>query len=202
MSNPGLPLGVCWFCGREIPPARARVETVLQTRAAAHGGPFQTIVCIACHTIAGALRNRRGEWLFHPLDGAEEPTLLDRLVPRTSRRHAERSRAWWLAHGEDLARFRSARETPRRASPRTAGRVPPASKAAAPRPPRAEGPHAILGVAEGASPAEVRRAWRAAVKRWHPDRIPTADPVVLNEARRRFEEIRAAYEALGAGRAN
>jgi curved DNA-binding protein CbpA len=34
------------------------------------------------------------------------------------------------------------------------------------------------------------------VKRWHPDRLPTKDPVVIAEAERRFAEVRAAYESL------
>jgi curved DNA-binding protein CbpA len=58
------------------------------------------------------------------------------------------------------------------------------------------GPRAVLGVAADATLADVRRAWRVAARRWHPDRIPTRDVVVIAEAERRFLEMRAAYDAL------
>lgn len=52
-------------------------------------------------------------------------------------------------------------------------------------------PHALLGVAPGASQAELRLAYRLRVRDVHPDVRPD-DP----EASRRFRELRAAYELL------
>jgi len=190
----------CWFCGAGASPARAEVESVIESRSEADGGPFLTLTCLACRTRCGALRNRRGAWLLYPLEGATEPSLVDRIVPRTSREHQLRARAWWLRNAGNVERFRTAAPEPPK--PRT--QPPPRPRAPKGRPGRAApaphsartGPRADLGVADDATLADVRRAWRAAVKRWHPDRIPTGDPVVVGEAMRRFQEMRAAYEAL------
>ena len=51
-------------------------------------------------------------------------------------------------------------------------------------------PHAVLGVAPGASLDEITSAYRELAKRWHPDRAPGA------EAEARMVEINAAYELL------
>jgi hypothetical protein len=194
----------CWFCGAEVGAARAEAESVIAPRSAQDGGPFRTLTCRACRAPCGALRNRRGEWMLYPLEGRAEPSLLERLVPRTSREHLERARQWWLLHADDVERFRAARRTAPR--PRTESPPPPPPRrprgarpgAAPPRPRRREtpGPRAVLGVGADATLKDVQRAWRAAVKRWHPDRIPTKDPVVLAEAERRFRELHDAYEAL------
>ncbi|UJR81329.1 DnaJ domain-containing protein [Sandaracinus amylolyticus] len=60
-----------------------------------------------------------------------------------------------------------------------------------PNPHRAFDPHRILGVRDDATPDEIRRAFRAAALRHHPDRNP-GDP----HAARRFRDARAAYETL------
>jgi hypothetical protein len=51
-------------------------------------------------------------------------------------------------------------------------------------------PHAVLGVAPGASADEITSAYRKLAKRWHPDRAPGA------AAEARMVEINAAYELL------
>ena len=52
-------------------------------------------------------------------------------------------------------------------------------------------PYEILGLVEGAPHAEVRRAYRQAVQRYHPDRNP--GDALAAEA---FLQVRAAYDAL------
>ena len=214
MSSRRFLPSACWSCGAPVPVRTAEAESFIEARSAAEGGPFRTLTCPRCRTRCGALRNRRGQWLLYPLEGGDEPSLLDRIVPRTSRRELEKARRWWLENAAAVERFRrepraepNGTDAPRRAPPRTAraaqsaqsARTARTARAAPPRRPAATavpGPRAILGVTAEASLAEVRRAWRAAARRWHPDRIPTTDVVVIAEAERRFLEIRAAYDAL------
>jgi hypothetical protein len=51
-------------------------------------------------------------------------------------------------------------------------------------------PHAVLGVAPGASPDDITASYRELAKRWHPDRGGGA------EAEARMADINAAYELL------
>lgn len=57
----------------------------------------------------------------------------------------------------------------------------------------------VLGVAPGASDADVRRAWRAAAARHHPDKWVGRLQAEREAAEERFKEAAAAYEALMAG---
>lgn len=50
--------------------------------------------------------------------------------------------------------------------------------------------HAILGVPQNASPADIKRAYRRLAMRWHPDRNTSP------EATERFKQIRGAYDQL------
>lgn len=52
-------------------------------------------------------------------------------------------------------------------------------------------PHEVLGVGLDATPAEIKKAYRRAAMRWHPDKNP-GDAA----AERKFKEAAAAYEAL------
>lgn len=51
--------------------------------------------------------------------------------------------------------------------------------------------YSTLGVAKSATPEQIKKAWRAAQLRWHPDHCKAAD------AQQLFAEARAAYEVLG-----
>ena len=48
----------------------------------------------------------------------------------------------------------------------------------------------VLGVARGASDEEIKRAFRKAAQRWHPDVNKT------DEAHDRFKEVNEAYQVL------
>ena len=52
-----------------------------------------------------------------------------------------------------------------------------------------EDPHELLGVAPGADVDEIRRAYHALAKRWHPDRAGTDTTFI-------FQRLTAAYEML------
>jgi hypothetical protein len=56
-------------------------------------------------------------------------------------------------------------------------------------------PHVVLGVEPGASPDDIKAAWRALARRHHPD-LTGDDPELARRATRRMAEINAAYAAL------
>jgi DnaJ like chaperone protein len=66
-------------------------------------------------------------------------------------------------------------------------------------PPLAKDPHAILGVAKGASMDEIKKAYREKLKKYHPDIV--ANLKLGEEYKEMFEEktreIQLAYEQLG-----
>ncbi len=57
----------------------------------------------------------------------------------------------------------------------------------------------ILELEPGASPEEVKRAYRDLAKVWHPDRFPN-DPRLQLRAQEKLKEINEAYEQLQSGR--
>lgn len=62
--------------------------------------------------------------------------------------------------------------------------------------------YAELGLAPGASEAEVKTAWRRLVSRWHPDRNPNAHAVDrIQRINLAYERIRRWYDEAGAGAA-
>ena len=52
-------------------------------------------------------------------------------------------------------------------------------------------PYAVLGLSPGASDEEVKKAYRALAKKYHPDRNPGDEA-----AARKMQEINAAYEQI------
>jgi hypothetical protein len=59
-------------------------------------------------------------------------------------------------------------------------------------------PRAVLGVRRGATPAEIKAAWRHLARQNHPD-LTGDDPAASRSATRRMAEINDAYEALTRG---
>ena len=57
-------------------------------------------------------------------------------------------------------------------------------------------PYEVLGIQRGASEEEIKKAYRAKCKRWHPDLNPN-DPT----AEEHFKEVQAAYDAITKQRA-
>lgn len=61
--------------------------------------------------------------------------------------------------------------------------------------PSAPDPWEVLGLAKGASPDHLKRAYLALVKRWHPDRF-AHDPAEQKLAEEKLRAINVAYETL------
>jgi len=59
----------------------------------------------------------------------------------------------------------------------------------------ARDPHDVLGVAFGATPEEIRSAWRSLARQHHPD-LTADDPEAARRATRRMAEINTAYATL------
>ncbi|KAA8492682.1 Chaperone protein DnaJ [Porphyridium purpureum] len=57
-------------------------------------------------------------------------------------------------------------------------------------------PHRVLGVSAGASDAEVRDAYKRAVRKWHPDTNRQGGKVARDEAERMIREVNSAYERV------
>lgn len=62
--------------------------------------------------------------------------------------------------------------------------------------PGARDPYEVLGVPQGASRAEIARAYREQMKRYHPDRVADLGEELRRLAHRHTLEIQQAYEAL------
>jgi DnaJ-domain-containing protein 1 len=59
-------------------------------------------------------------------------------------------------------------------------------------------PHAVLGVAPGASHDEITRAYREQLKRYHPDRVADLGPELQQVAHRKTIELQRAFDELTA----
>lgn len=190
----------CWSCGRRASAARLRVESLLRPRPPERGGPFLTFRCHGCGTENGLLRDRRGRHLLYPVEGREERSWLDRLIPPGDPERLERAEEWWLRNAGRVERFR--RGVPEPAAAGTTESVPddepPVAVAPRPSPALRE-----LGLGVDATERQIRRAFRLLLKRVHPDRVDQDDPVALEQAHEDVKRLRAAYESalrdVGAG---
>jgi curved DNA-binding protein CbpA len=57
-------------------------------------------------------------------------------------------------------------------------------------------PHELLGVAADASEKEIRRAYQAKMREYHPDKVANAASELRDLAEKRSKEINGAYEAM------
>lgn len=62
-------------------------------------------------------------------------------------------------------------------------------------------PWAVLGIAPGSSPADVRAAWKRLALQYHPDRFATAPPADRQRAAAHMTAVNVAYDEIRSGRA-
>lgn len=55
---------------------------------------------------------------------------------------------------------------------------------------------ASLGLSDGASPSQIRQAYKALAKKYHPDRVAHLGPELVELTAEKFKEINEAYEFL------
>ena len=60
-------------------------------------------------------------------------------------------------------------------------------------------PYKVLGVAQGASPVEIKKAYRELANKYHPDKVIHLGEEFKELADKRFKEIQASYEKLMSG---
>jgi len=60
------------------------------------------------------------------------------------------------------------------------------------------GDHAykILEIEKAATDAEIKKAYRTMVKKYHPDKVQHMDPVHIKGAEEKFKEVQKAYEQI------
>ena len=63
----------------------------------------------------------------------------------------------------------------------------------------AKNPYEVLGVKQGATEAEIKKAYRGLVKQYHPDNYK--DHPLEGLAKEKMQEVNEAYDALTSGRA-
>lgn len=57
-------------------------------------------------------------------------------------------------------------------------------------------PYSVLGISKGASPEEIKQAYRKLANQYHPDKVSHMGEEFRDLAEKRFKEIQSAYQAL------
>lgn len=194
----------CWSCGLGLVPATVRKEGYIEPREDRRGGPFFRYRCPACGTENRCEITARGTFFASP---SFRPTAIDWLFSKLAPHSAESflTAVAWYRREEERRRYIFERDTDyrysswweriRRMCARDAGATP-ADAGVGEDARRVPSPYEILGLAAGASAAEVSRAFLRLAKRCHPDKFHHLGSEAMHRAEARFKELLAAYEKL------
>lgn len=115
---------------------------------------------------------------------------------------------WWLRNRASVPprprttarqRARGPGERARAASGGSAGAAGAASDGGGAASPPPWDPYAVLGIHRGATVEEIRDAYRAQMKLYHPDRVADLGPELQEVAHRKSLDIQRAYSEIGPG---
>ena len=56
--------------------------------------------------------------------------------------------------------------------------------------------YTILEILSSASDDEVKKAYRAMAKKYHPDKLQSKDPALIRGAQEKFQKVQEAYEVI------
>lgn len=194
-AEPESPPIECWNCRSLVGEQTFGRSAILHGRTVSRGGPYYSFRCPDCRELWVCSRESTGNLVSRPPGGRLVVDTVISLFSSDARRHLERVRAWvarQIAQGAaekriELSSERESRES-RDSRNRSGDRVRPHPQLARYR--------TLLGVDPGADRDEIREAFLARAKECHPDALTESNDQLLDEARRRFGEVREAYEKL------
>ena len=96
---------------------------------------------------------------------------------------------WWARQGGGAPEWMQRRDRARAEQPHASQDEPPPST-------EPWNPHRVLGLEPDASQEDITRAYRAQMKRYHPDRVEGLGAELREVANRKTREIQQAYEEL------
>ncbi len=202
----------CWSCGQEFAAATVVRDALIHGRDAREGGPYYIYNCPRCRKESKVERTASGRMFASP---EKEIAIVDYLfswieplTPEDFLRillwhdaHRERRRAFFAREGDRRYDRSGVRGWIGRLFARSRRERPAAiDRATAVREEVVPLPYRILGVRRDASDDEIRRAFRALARRWHPDKQRLRDPATLATAQQRLRELLEAYDKLRAER--
>ena len=186
--------GRCRQCGRAFTAGEVTGIGILRPRPAAAGGPTIEFPCPGCRTVLRLVPHGNGRYAPPGMPPPPEPTAQERRLPWEK---ADESPDAPSSAAPRIETPRPPRPDRRGATAAAAHEREPNGTVPAPDPPLdAARALSILGVAAGASAAEIELAYRERALQCHPDKVAHLDADFVALAERKFRELAQARELL------
>ena len=216
----------CWFCDEPFGSTIVVRDGILRSRDARQGGPYRLFSCSGCGHANVCERTPKGRWFASPnfrfnfldylFSRVLDPSAEEILAAISWFRETEEKRRYFFERDGDrrysgssfllrvwpVGRFdRSAAKEKQRQEQAEQSRRRAEwerRKQAASEPPRRSvmTPYEILGLPNGASEEEVRATFQRLAVHYHPDKVHHLGEEFQAEAKKRFVELKQAYESL------